>query len=218
MRHSRKKSISTSRIRRWSRRGIWSGLGIPFFFTSRLPATYNECGRVIAEAEEKDEWEDIGVLAETKPTKNRPAAYYKSYENEVELLGKNTELSPCIRALTTSAGLRESNANWKRIVKSLASRLKRLSKEDFFFRPDAEKAMKAIVDSDGKYQGVEANIVEISKYKGGRPANGAMKIDGILFAVNGVRKYSPLIHDKIEFWGVECEASMLKRYANFSVI
>ena len=58
------------------------------YFATRLPATYGECARAIAEAVEKDEWEDVGVLAETKPTKNRPAAYYKTYETEVELYGK----------------------------------------------------------------------------------------------------------------------------------
>ena len=35
---------------------------------SRLPATCNECGRVIKEAVEKNLWEDVGVLAETKQT------------------------------------------------------------------------------------------------------------------------------------------------------
>jgi hypothetical protein len=37
------------------------------FSASRLPATYNECGRVIAEAGAQENWDEVGVLAHTKP-------------------------------------------------------------------------------------------------------------------------------------------------------
>jgi len=40
---------------------------------SRLPATSNACGRLIAEAVAHNTWEEIGVLAHTKPTQHRPA-------------------------------------------------------------------------------------------------------------------------------------------------
>ena len=45
-------------------------LGEDILFITRLPANYGECNRVIKEAIEKDEWEDLGVLAVTKPTVN----------------------------------------------------------------------------------------------------------------------------------------------------
>ena len=45
-------------------------------FLSRLLAIYNECGGVIKESVQADAWIDIGVLAKTKPTKNRPATHY----------------------------------------------------------------------------------------------------------------------------------------------
>jgi transposase len=41
-------------------------------FISRLPATYNACGRLIAEAVAHNTWEEGGVLAHTKPTTHRP--------------------------------------------------------------------------------------------------------------------------------------------------
>src|SRR5437879_6187456 len=56
-------------------------------FISRLPATYNECGRLITEAVAHNTWEDVGVLAHTKPTKHRPGTSYKAYEGEVTLYG-----------------------------------------------------------------------------------------------------------------------------------
>jgi len=41
-------------------------------FITRLPATYNEHERVILEAIATDAWEDVGPIAQTAPTKNRP--------------------------------------------------------------------------------------------------------------------------------------------------
>src|ERR687883_378459 len=63
-----------------------AALGDTLFIT-RLPATYNECGRLIAEAVAHNTWEDVGVLAHTKPTKHRPVTSYKGYEGEVTLYG-----------------------------------------------------------------------------------------------------------------------------------
>ncbi len=63
-----------------------TALGDTLFIT-RLPATYNECGRLITEAVAHNTWEEVGVLAHTKPTKHRPATSYKAYEGQVMLYG-----------------------------------------------------------------------------------------------------------------------------------
>jgi len=39
---------------------------------SRLPATSNECGRLMTEAVAHNTWEEVGVLAHTKPTTHCP--------------------------------------------------------------------------------------------------------------------------------------------------
>jgi hypothetical protein len=57
-------------------------------FMSRLPATYSACGRVIEEASTPDHWEEVGVLASTKPTKHRPGASSKGAEGHVTLYGQ----------------------------------------------------------------------------------------------------------------------------------
>ncbi|MFH1097111.1 MAG: hypothetical protein ABH886_03175 [Candidatus Desantisbacteria bacterium] len=55
-------------------------------FISRLPATYKEHDRIIKEAVEKNSWQEIGVIAETKGIARRPNAYYRGYdEGEVKL-------------------------------------------------------------------------------------------------------------------------------------
>jgi transposase len=63
-----------------------AALGDTLFIT-RLPATYNECGRIIAEAVAHNTWEECGVIASTTPTQHRPVATYKAYEGEVTLYG-----------------------------------------------------------------------------------------------------------------------------------
>src|SRR5262245_53469063 len=63
-----------------------AALGDTLFIT-RLPATYKECERVIAEAVAQDQWEAIGSVAQTKPTQQRAAASYKVSERTVTLYG-----------------------------------------------------------------------------------------------------------------------------------
>ena len=64
-----------------------AALGDTLFIT-RLPATYSECGRVIAEAVARNQWEEVGVLAQTPPTQHRPGTCYKVAEDVVTLYGK----------------------------------------------------------------------------------------------------------------------------------
>ena len=54
-------------------------------FITRLPATYAECGRAISEAVRANQWEELGQLARTKPTANRPAAIHRAAESMVTL-------------------------------------------------------------------------------------------------------------------------------------
>ena len=61
-------------------------------FLTRLPATYNDCARVIAAAVAADAWVPIGPLAEhaaanTNKSTNRPPAEYKACESAVTLYG-----------------------------------------------------------------------------------------------------------------------------------
>jgi transposase len=57
-------------------------------FITRLPATDSECGRIIAETVARNQWEEVGVLAQTPPTKHRPGTVYKVAEGGVTLYGK----------------------------------------------------------------------------------------------------------------------------------
>ena len=59
------------------------------YFITRLPATFNECERVIREAVEADQWTMVGPLAKTRPTKNRPVALYRVAGETVQLYGED---------------------------------------------------------------------------------------------------------------------------------
>ncbi|MBA4070649.1 MAG: transposase [Gemmatimonas sp.] len=56
-------------------------------FLSRLPATYNDCARVIAEAVTTDAWVPLGPLAEHAADPHRPCAEYKACAHAVTLYG-----------------------------------------------------------------------------------------------------------------------------------
>jgi hypothetical protein len=55
---------------------------------TRFPATYRECGRVMAEAVARHHWEEVGVLAQTPPPQHRPGPFSKVAEDVVTLDGK----------------------------------------------------------------------------------------------------------------------------------
>jgi hypothetical protein len=59
----------------------------PTLLISRLPATSNACGRIIAAAVAHNAWAEGGVLAPTQPTAHRPVTSYKAYEGEVTRYG-----------------------------------------------------------------------------------------------------------------------------------
>lgn len=57
-------------------------------FVSRLPANYATCNKTIIKAVNADEWVQLGILAESPGSTNRPAASYKACEATVDLHGK----------------------------------------------------------------------------------------------------------------------------------
>ena len=59
------------------------------WFITRLPATYSECGRMIAEAVARNPWEEVGGLAQTPPTKYRPGTFSKMAEGSVAFSGQS---------------------------------------------------------------------------------------------------------------------------------
>jgi len=146
-----------------------AALGDTLFIT-RLPATYNECERLIAEAVAQDTWEEIGRLAHTKPTKHRPATSYKAYEGEVILYG-----TP-YRAVVIRSSAQDKRRQ-QRLERELqtsystvqtAARL--AAQQEYFCRADAAAAAAQLRAQPTAYHRVEVAVTERPLYGRGRPS------------------------------------------------
>jgi len=146
-----------------------AALGDTLFIT-RLPATYNECGRLIAEAVAHNAWEDVGVLAHTQPTKHRPATAYKASEGEVTLYGT------AYRAVVVHASAQDKRRQ-QRLARDLQTSYSTLhttirtaEQQEYFCRADAEAAAEKVRALQSSYHQVEVVIEERPMYSPGRPS------------------------------------------------
>jgi transposase len=143
------------------------------WFLTRLPATYNECGRIIREAVAADDWIDIGPLAEERDRPKRPVARYRAYDGTVELYGKT------YRAIVVHSSAHDKRRH-KRIDRMLKQDRKQLEKDCkkitdivYYCQADAQAALdKLIRQSASSYHRLQADVEEIPKYGRGRPAAG----------------------------------------------
>jgi transposase len=143
------------------------------WFLTRLPATYNECGRIIAQAVACDQWIDIGPLAEEPNRLKRPIAHYRAYEGTVELYG-NT-----YRAIVVHSSAHDKRRH-KRIDRMLKKDRKQLEVDckqatatAYYCREDALAAgEKLIRKSQSSYHRLEIDVEKVPKYGRGRPAAG----------------------------------------------
>src|ERR687887_340549 len=146
-----------------------AALGDTLFIT-RLPATYSECGRVIAEAVARNQWEDVGVVAQTPPTRHRPGTFYKVAEAVVTLYGKT------YRAVVVHSNSHDQRRQQRleREVQEASSTLgttvRAAAKQEYFCRADAEAAAEQLRALQSAYHRVEVVIEERPQYGPGRPS------------------------------------------------
>jgi transposase len=158
-----------------------STIGDRTLFISRLPATFKECSSAITTAIENDQWEDLGVLSSTSPTKNRPATHYKAYETSILIDGRH------YRAIVIHSSAHDKRRQ-KRIERQLETERKALVKQcqaaakiDYYCEADARAAARALNDLNVKYYRAEIEIEESPRYKRGRPKNGGAEIREIRY-------------------------------------
>jgi transposase len=139
-------------------------------FITRLPATYSECDRVIAEAVAHNRWEELGVLAQTKPTKHRPAASYKVAERVVTLHGKS------YRAVVVHSSTQEPRRQ-QHLARELQASSATLevagrtaAKQEYFCRADAEAAAEKLRALPSAYHQIGVVVEERPQYGPGRPS------------------------------------------------
>ena len=147
-----------------------AALGDTLFIT-RLPATYNECGRLIAEAVAHNTWEEVGVLAHTKPTTHRPVDVYKAYEGEVTLYG-----TP-YRAVVVHSSAQDKRRQQRlaRDIQASYSTLQTTARtaeqQEYFCRADADAAAAKLRAVHTPYHQVDVTVEERPVYGRGRPSS-----------------------------------------------
>jgi len=141
------------------------------WFLSRLPATYNECARVITQAVNADQWIDIGPLADEPDRSKRPTAHYSAFDSTVDLYGKT------YRAIVVHSSAHDKRRHKRidRILKEDRKKIEKFCKETassaFFCHADAQAAVEKLMRAaKGSYHKITAQIDEVPKYGRGRPA------------------------------------------------
>jgi hypothetical protein len=93
----------------------------------------------------RNTWEDVGVLAHTKPTKHRPVTSYKAYEGEVTLYGM------AYRAVVIHSSAQDKRRQQRlehaiQASYSLVETVTRTAEQqDYFCRADADAAAASCV-------------------------------------------------------------------------
>jgi transposase len=147
-----------------------AALGDTLFIT-RLPATYNECGRLITEAVAHNAWDEVGVLAHTKPTPHRPGTSYKASEGEVTLYGRP------YRAVVVHSSAQDKR-HQQRLARDLQTSQSTLQttartaeQQEYFCRADAEAAAAILRAVQTAYHLVDVTVEEWPLYGRGRPSS-----------------------------------------------
>jgi transposase len=146
-----------------------AALGDTLFIT-RLPATYSECGRVIAEAVAQNRWEEVGVLAQTPPTKHRPGAFYKVAESSVTLYGKAYRAVVVHSSSQDQRRQKHLRRELQASSAALEATVREAAQQEYFCRADAEAAATKVRALQSAYHQVEVVVEEHPQYGPGRPS------------------------------------------------
>jgi transposase len=139
-------------------------------FITRLPATYSECGRVIAEAVAHNHWEEVGVLAQTPPTRRRPGTFYNVSESSVTLYGKAYR---AVVVHSSSQDQRRQKHLEREIQASytiLEATVREAARQEYFCHADAEAAAATLRALQSSYHWVQVGVEERPTYGPGRPS------------------------------------------------
>jgi transposase len=146
-----------------------AALGDTLFIT-RLPATYSECGRVIAEAVARNQWEAVGVLAQTPPTKHRPGTFYKVAEASVTLYGKAYRAVVVHSSSQDQRRQQHLERELRASYATLEATVREATRQEYFCQADAEAAAGKLRALQSAYHRVEVVVEERPQYGPGRPS------------------------------------------------
>ncbi len=144
-------------------------MGTEVLFISRLPASYGEHQRVISEAVAAAQWLELGSVADSAPSRQRPLAQYKISETTVTLYGQT------YRAVVVHSSSHDRRCQ-KRLARQLAAseaqqqgRGKSLSRARYACEADAHTAATQAQQPRSTYHYLEVEVIAAPCYGPGRP-------------------------------------------------
>jgi transposase len=146
-----------------------AALGDTLFIT-RLPATYNECGRLITEAVAHNAWEEVGVLAHTTPTKHRPVTSYTVSEGEVTLYGRSYRAVVVHSSAQDKRRQQRLERDIQGSYSTIQSAARTAEQQEYFCRADAEAAAVQLRAVHVAYHRMDVTVEERPVYGRGRPS------------------------------------------------
>jgi transposase len=139
-------------------------------FITRLPATYSECGRVIEEVVARNQWEEVGVLAQTQPTRHRPGTVYKVAEGSVTLYGKPSRAVVVHSRSQAQRRQQHLERELQASVATLEATAREAARQEYFCHADAEAAAAKLRARQSASHWGEVAVEEHPKYGPGRPS------------------------------------------------
>lgn len=169
-------------------------------FITRLPFTYKETDRVVAEAVAEDCWTEVGAANETNASCKRPAACYRVCEKDVTVAKHRYRAVVVHSSAHDKRRLKRIDRQLKESCKDAQKKLHQAVKIEYFCRKDAVEAAKRLAGWRSQYHQVETEVIERIKYARGRPPrNGERKVSGITFFIGGtIKERVPLADQKRE--------------------
>jgi transposase len=159
----------------------------PNLFITRLPFTYKETDRVVAEAVADDCWAEVGAANETSASRKRPAACYRVCEKEVTVARRQYRAIVVHSSAHDKRRLKRIDRQLKESRMDAEKRLRQAVKIEYFCRKDAEEAAKRLAAKHAQYHQIEPEVIERIKYARGRPPkNGERKVSGMTFFIGGI--------------------------------
>ena len=158
------------------------------FFITRLPMTYDAAKDVIARAVEQGLWEEVGVLAQTAPTVNRPAACYRLRELPIRLYEHDYRAIVVHSSAHDQRRHRRMQKERQRELERIQARLKQEEAIAYACRADALAAGERLLKEYARpgWWRLELEFESQAKYRRGRPRQGAERaIEHVYWHVRG---------------------------------
>lgn len=156
-------------------------------FISRFPANFKEHNTAIERALAADDWEELGVLAETpSPSKNRQRANYRAFETSVSIENKDYRAMVIQTDHLDKRRTKGIENNKQKQKIQTGKTIKAAEKITYHCQSDAQKALEAISSKKkNHYWGISGTIEATQIHAPGRaPKNGVRKVIGTKYRLS----------------------------------